>query len=56
MFFQNKILQIIYSYITDLPPTIYFTCTARETYKSNNSFIIQVNYEGSKNTRQVSSK
>jgi hypothetical protein len=59
--FQNNFLQTAYShiidsYIIDLPFIIYFIYTARETYKSSNSFNIQVNYEVSKNTKQVSSK
>ena len=44
-FFQTNFLQtayshIINSYITDSPPTIYFTCTMRETCKGSNSFNI----------------
>jgi hypothetical protein len=54
--FQNSFLQTVYSHIIDLniidlPPIIYFTCTARETCKSSNSFNVQVNYEVSKSTR-----
>jgi hypothetical protein len=40
-FLQTAYSHIIDSHITDSPPTIYFTCTARKTYKGNNSFKIQ---------------